>query len=362
MSMTTQDMIANAQLQAHFQAMQQGMNIKMEPHPQLLDSPHSHSSNSSSMKQCDKETPEYLAQLLKDRKQIQAFPNVFIHVERLLDEEINKVRGSLFHFTTNKEPLTLPEPVGPVVSMSEKLFVPAKEHPEFNFVGRILGPRGMTAKQLEQDTGCKIMVRGKGSMRDKKKEELNRGKPNWEHLSEELHVLITVEDTRNRSEIKLRRAVEEVKKLLVPAAEGEDELKKMQLMELAIINGTYRDSKPIIATSLHALHPQQMLAPRLAMPPQLRSPTPAGAPLIIAPRLSTATSLASGLMNGAPPPLVSPTDGHPGLMYPYDPYTFGATSPIFEYPAGLDQSTVGAVPKMRRPTTVQHPYGRVSLA
>ena len=40
---------------------------------------------------------------------------------------------------------------------------------QFNFVGRILGPRGMTAKQLEQDTGCKIMVRGMGSMRDKKK-------------------------------------------------------------------------------------------------------------------------------------------------------------------------------------------------
>jgi len=36
-------------------------------------------------------------------------------------------------------------------------------------VGRILGPRGMTTKQLEQETGCKIMVRGKGSMRDKKK-------------------------------------------------------------------------------------------------------------------------------------------------------------------------------------------------
>ena len=27
----------------------------------------------------------------------------------------------------------------------------------------------MTAKQLEQETGCKIMVRGRGSMRDKKK-------------------------------------------------------------------------------------------------------------------------------------------------------------------------------------------------
>lgn len=44
---------------------------------------------------------------------------------------------------------------------------------QFNFVGRILGPRGMTAKQLEQETGCKIMVRGKGSMRDKKKVNKN---------------------------------------------------------------------------------------------------------------------------------------------------------------------------------------------
>jgi len=46
---------------------------------------------------------------------------------------------------------------------------------------------------------------------------MNRGKPNWEHLNEELHVLITVEDNRNRAEMKLKRAVEEVKKLLVPA-------------------------------------------------------------------------------------------------------------------------------------------------
>lgn len=45
---------------------------------------------------------------------------------------------------------------------------------QFNFVGRILGPRGMTAKQLEQETGCKIMVRGKGSMRDKKKVSFHR--------------------------------------------------------------------------------------------------------------------------------------------------------------------------------------------
>lgn len=37
----------------------------------------------------------------------------------------------------------------------------------------------MTAKQLEQETGCKIMVRGKGSMRDKKKVSLAK---NYEYI------------------------------------------------------------------------------------------------------------------------------------------------------------------------------------
>ena len=38
----------------------------------------------------DVNSTEYLAQLLKDKKQIAAFPNVFIHLERLLDEGKHK--------------------------------------------------------------------------------------------------------------------------------------------------------------------------------------------------------------------------------------------------------------------------------
>jgi len=49
-------------------------------------------------------------------------------------------------------------------------------------------------------------------------EDQNRGKPNWEHLNDELHVLITVEDTENRSKMKLQRAVDEVRKLLIPVS------------------------------------------------------------------------------------------------------------------------------------------------
>lgn len=52
-------------------------------------------------------------------------------------------------------------------------------------------------------------------------EEQNRGKVNWEHLNDELHVLITVEDTQNRAQVKLKRALEEVKQLLVPIVSSE---------------------------------------------------------------------------------------------------------------------------------------------
>jgi len=38
---------------------------------------------------------DYLAQLLKDRKQLAAFPNIFIHVERLIDE--GKSKGVRVH-------------------------------------------------------------------------------------------------------------------------------------------------------------------------------------------------------------------------------------------------------------------------
>ncbi|XP_041354918.1 protein quaking-B-like isoform X2 [Gigantopelta aegis] len=350
----------------------------------------------------ERNTPEYLSQLLKDKKQIQALPNVFIHAEKLLDEEINRVRVAIFHHRDNRKPLSLPDNNGPIVQLQEKLFVPAKQHPDFNFVGRILGPRGMTAKELEQFTGCKIMVRGKGSMRDKKKEEANRGKPNWEHLNEELHVLITVEDSRERADLKLKTAIEEVKKLLIPAAEGEDELKKKQLMELAILNGTYRDSTRTIVQahpfsianiSNMAVNPWRgpdlslprgatlaghrgnsmfVEMPRLITPAQaaaaatlqlqqIRSPTPAGPPIIFAPRMQSVNTSSPGLMNGAPPPLMSPADM--GIMCgnPYDfPYTLAPTT-LLEYPTSPEQMP-GAVPKMRRTLSGvrEHPYTRVT--
>ncbi|XP_006638714.2 protein quaking-B isoform X1 [Lepisosteus oculatus] len=297
-------------------------------------------------KEKPKPTPDYLMQLMNDKKLMSSLPNfcgIFNHLERLLDEEISRVRKDMYNDTLNgsteKKSSELPDAVGPIVQLQEKLYVPVKEYPDFNFVGRILGPRGLTAKQLEAETGCKIMVRGKGSMRDKKKEEQNRGKPNWEHLNEDLHVLITVEDAQNRAEIKLKRAVEEVKKLLVPAAEGEDSLKKMQLMELAILNGTYRDANiksPALAFSLAATAqaPRIITGPTPVLPPAaLRTPTPAG-PTIMP--LIRQIQTAAVMPNGTPHPTATivPPGPESGLIYtPYEyPYTLAPATSILEYP------------------------------
>lgn len=43
-------------------------------------------SDNNNSQQSTQSIADYLAQLLKDRKQLAAFPNVFNHVERLLDE------------------------------------------------------------------------------------------------------------------------------------------------------------------------------------------------------------------------------------------------------------------------------------
>lgn len=40
---------------------------------------------------------------------------------------------------------------------------------QFNFVGKLLGPRGNSMKRLQEETGVKMSILGKGSMRDKDK-------------------------------------------------------------------------------------------------------------------------------------------------------------------------------------------------
>uniref|UniRef100_A0A7E4VP68 KH domain-containing protein n=1 Tax=Panagrellus redivivus TaxID=6233 RepID=A0A7E4VP68_PANRE len=202
---------------------------------------------------------DQLAALLREKTTLlQTSPNAFPQIQKLVDLEIWRIRQKLFQDDFSCD-LDLPQPEGDITIITEKMFLPRKEYPDFNFVGRIIGPRGMTAKQLERATGCKIMIRGKGSMRDVRRSLSSpRGRSNYDHLEEDLHILIQCEDTPNRVAARVEKAKELINKIIVPAsilqAKGADDLKRKQLIELAILNGTYRE-KHDTSTMISPLSP-----------------------------------------------------------------------------------------------------------
>jgi splicing factor 1 len=84
-----------------------------------------------------------------------------------------------------------------------KIYIPVQKYPDYNFIGLIIGPRGMTQKQLEKESGARILIRGKGSVKE--------GRANNQDNDDDLHVLITA-DTRKQ----LKRAGKWLKRFLFP--------------------------------------------------------------------------------------------------------------------------------------------------
>lgn len=56
---------------------------------------------------------------------------VYLSLDHFHVTEIAKVRASLFQISgVKKEPLILPEPEGEITTLTEKVYVPVKEHPD----------------------------------------------------------------------------------------------------------------------------------------------------------------------------------------------------------------------------------------
>mmetsp|Transcript_26088 Transcript_26088/g.66236 ORF Transcript_26088/g.66236 Transcript_26088/m.66236 type:complete len:415 (+) Transcript_26088:237-1481(+) len=120
------------------------------------------------------------------------------------------------------------------VKKMKKIMIPVDKHPGYNFIGLLLGPRGRTHRELEKDTGAKISIRGKGSVKEGKVRKDGRPDPD---AHEPQHVVV-VADTEDQ----LERAAKKVEALLVYRDDNDNEHKQKQLRELAAINGTLRDT------------------------------------------------------------------------------------------------------------------------
>ncbi|KAH1160003.1 hypothetical protein GLYMA_11G200400v4 [Glycine max] len=159
--------------------------------------------------------------------------------------------NSLSHEGLNMDWQTSPVvPSSPIVKKILRLDIPKDSYPNFNFVGRLLGPRGNSLKRVEATTGCRVFIRGKGSIKDLDKEEMLRGRPGYEHLNDPLHIIIEAELPTSVADVRLMQAQEIIQELLKPVDESQDLYKRQQLRELAMLNSNFREESPQLSGSV----------------------------------------------------------------------------------------------------------------
>ncbi|KAK2386505.1 KH domain-containing protein [Trifolium repens] len=227
-----------------------------------ISSPSSHRTNSPNMNMrsnFDAES-QYLMELLAEHQKLGPFMQVLPLCSRLLiqclspnftgwnslsHEMLAEVKGLNMDFQTS--PVV---PSSHIVKKILRLDIPKDGYPNFNFVGRLLGPRGNSLKRVEATTGCRVYIRGKGSIKDLDKEEMLRGRPGYEHLNDALHILIEAELPANIVDVRLRQAQEIIEELLKPVDESQDIYKRQQLRELAMLNSNFREESPQLSGSV----------------------------------------------------------------------------------------------------------------
>ncbi|MGH0131886.1 UNVERIFIED_CONTAM: hypothetical protein FKN15_076756, partial [Acipenser sinensis] len=153
---------------------------------------------------------------------------------------------------------------------------------QFNFVGKLLGPRGNSLKRLQEETLTKMSILGKGSMKEKEKD--------------------------SEAYARMGHALDEIKKFLIP--DYNDEIRQAQLQELTYLNGGSEDAevpavrgKPIargrgtptpgLPRGRGGVPPPQAVVPRGAPAP--RSAPPGRVPM------TTGRGLPAPRARGAPP-------------------------------------------------------------
>lgn len=141
-------------------------------------------------------------------------------------EELMEQRGKLIEELIKINPQFQPPSDFVRTKPFKRLMIPFREFPTYNFIGLIIGPRGNTQKELEQATGCKISIRGKGSSKEGSKGRAGKNPDD----DEELHVHVTADDAA-----KVEEAAKLIATFLNPIDDDKNTHKQDQLRELVSI-------------------------------------------------------------------------------------------------------------------------------
>ncbi|KRF80451.1 KH domain-containing, RNA-binding, signal transduction-associated protein 2 isoform X2 [Drosophila novamexicana] len=195
-----------------------------------VDGSHGHTTSHAPLHdtpQLNEKTNAYLQECLMEKKTLEK-KNVI--TKRLLDDEVEKIlvsgripKPEIYANVYSEKP----------IRVAQKVLFPIKEYPKFNFVGKILGPKGNTLRQLQEETMCKMVVMGRNSMRDHGKEEELRssGNPKYAHLSRDLHVEISTVAPPAEAYHRLGYALCEIRKFMIPDANDDIRLEQLREMD-----------------------------------------------------------------------------------------------------------------------------------
>ncbi|XP_054446080.1 KH domain-containing, RNA-binding, signal transduction-associated protein 3 isoform X4 [Pteronotus mesoamericanus] len=199
---------------------------------------------------------KYLPELMAEKDSLD--PS-FTHALRLVNQEIEKFQKG----EGKDEEKYIDVVINKNMKLGQKVLIPVKQFPKFNFVGKLLGPRGNSLKRLQEETLTKMSILGKGSMRDKAKEEELRksGEAKYFHLHDDLHVLIEVFAPPAEAYARMGRALEEIKKFLIP--DYNDEIRQAQLQELTYLNGGSENADVPVVRGKSALRTRGVPTPTI---------------------------------------------------------------------------------------------------
>nr|XP_033323678.1 KH domain-containing, RNA-binding, signal transduction-associated protein 3-like isoform X2 [Megalopta genalis] len=170
---------------------------------------------------------EYVRELLQEKVELDS--QKWSNATRLIDQEIQKTQAM---GKAIRDPKYVDIYREKQIRVSVKVLVPVREHPKFNFVGKLLGPKGNSMKRLQEETMCKMAVLGRGSMKDRQKEAECRMSldPKYAHLSDDLHVEITALAPPAEAYARIAFALAEVRKYLIP--DNNDNIRQEQMREM----------------------------------------------------------------------------------------------------------------------------------
>ena len=145
-----------------------------------------------------------------------------IRVKTSMQKEYNRLVSSMLK--------RLPGYIAPMdykpPKITKRVPIPQERYPDINFSGMILGPRGINHKRLEEESGCQISIRGRGTrgqLESQTEEELNMP----------MHVCVMGEDDE-----KINSAIKLIEPLIDPLHPDFESERLKGLEQLALITGT----------------------------------------------------------------------------------------------------------------------------